>query len=285
MEIPTFKKDSLLIFIDPFVDPINDREDKSRGNKYSTKVLDYIKEPTNNINYLFVCVYDCPSFIKNEKWCGKTSKRFSLENRVFTKKIVDYKPSLDTTHIYCPTLDSKFDEFNYKNILTTSAFFTKDLTDFLDTFPNIKNVIIAGEAWQLCIRTRPLGLFSVVNALKKYKKVNLLIEKKLIGGVNGFGVVLNEDEDRIVGEPSWEKIGDSLFYLPKDKYDVYLEQEIHFYEKEFGTEYETDNHHPKKSLEKAKVDQQINLTLNDCISAKHLKLNLNDKISNSEIFE
>lgn len=225
---------TLLILIDPFRD--QKREDGVITNKYALKTLEYIKEPSNCINYFFVSAYDCPSFIKNEKWCGKPSKRISLQNRVFTKKIDDYRPSKKTNHIYCDSLDSKFDEFNYKNILTTSAFFTQDLKDFLDTFPNIKNVMIAGEAWEECIRFRPLGIYKVVKLLKDYPKVNLLINKNLIGGMGksrfgeGVGIKLTEDGNQIIGEPSWVKLDDSVFYLPKNKYDLYLQEDVHYYE-------------------------------------------------------
>jgi hypothetical protein len=285
-------KSTLLILIDPFQGKKKAEEEESTTtNTYSLKTLEYIKEPSNYIDYLFVSVYDCSSFLKNEKWCGKTSKRVSLENRVFTKKVTQYNPSTVVDHRYCTSLDTRFDEFNHKNILTTSAFLAKDLKDFLDTFSNIKNVMIAGEAWEKCVRFRPLGIGFVLKALKDYPKVNLLIDTTLIGGVTGSdGVVLNEDGDRIIGEPSWEKIGDSIFYLPKNTYDSYLEKEIHYFEdkqdskrtKVINVDMDFKN---ERTLEKEKVDQQINLTLNDCISAKHLKLNLNDKISNSEIFE
>ena len=224
---------TLLILIDPFRN--QKVEDGVITNKYALRTLEYIKEPSNYIDYFFVAVYDCVPFLKNEKWCGVTSKRIFLENRVFTKKIAHYKPG-NTNNIYCDSLDSNFDYFNYKNILTTSAFFTQDLKDFLDTFPNIKNVMIAGEAWEECIRVRPLGIYKVVKLLKDYPKVNLLINKNLIGGMGksrfgeGVGIKLTEDGNRIIGEPSWVKLDDSVFYLPKNKYDLYLQEDVHYYE-------------------------------------------------------
>lgn len=270
MKIPTFKEDSLLIFIDPFAK--NVREDKKDiPNKYSTKVLEYIKEPTNNINYLFVCAYDSLSFIKNEKWCGKTSKRISLENRVFTTKVVDYKLGRNFSNIYCSSLDSKFDEFNYKNILTTSAFFTKDLADFLDTFPNIKNVIIAGEAWELCIRFRPLGLLNVVNLLKNYKNVNVIVDFNLIGGMEKTAF-LNKSKKSVVKEPCWKHVEGSMFYLPKDQYDIYLEKYIDVYQEKYPKNYQLEM-------------KDIHLELNDYISARHLTLDLFDEIVSKEDFQ
>jgi len=273
-------RSTLLILIDPFRD--QRREDKEPNNKYALRTLEYIKEPSNYINYFFVSVYDCLPFLKNEKWCGKTSKRMTLQNRVFTKKISDYRPASEANHLYCESLDSNFDEFNYKNILTTSAFFTQDLKDFLDTFPTIKNVMIAGEAWEQCIRFRPLGIYNVVKLLKDYPKVNLLVDATLIGGFGngrfgkGVGIAFTEDGNQIIGEPSWEKIEDSLFYLPKNKYDTYLQKDVHFYEEGLRLDIESDLFHPEPGV------KHFKLNLKDSISAKHLTLDLFDKVSNSD---
>lgn len=273
-------KSTLLIFIDPFQDSGRaDRKDETRFNKYSLRVLDFIKEPSNSIDYFFLSVYDCPSFLKNEKWCGNTSKRISLQNRVFTKKIAHYKPARDGNHVYCSSLDDKFDDFNHKNILSTSAFFAEDLKNFLDSFPTIRNVMIAGEAWQQCVKFRPLGIYNVVNVLKEYKKVNLVINTNLIGGMASSGIPFSEDGNHIVGEPSWEKIGDSMFYLPKEKYDSYLQEDIFCADEFKRTVIENDNHHKDPSIPSI---NHIELILNDSISAKHITLDLFDKVSNSD---
>jgi hypothetical protein len=275
MNNPMYKKSTLLILIDPFVHPDIDRDEFNNvtHNRYAKEVFNYVKDRTNNVKYFFLAVYDSPTFLKNEKWCGKTSKRKSLENRVFTYKLEEYGPAKNFSHTYCPSLESAFDDLNKQNVLATSAFFTQDLKDFLDTYPDIKNVIISGEAWQQCIKFRPLGIYNVVQLLKKYKKINLLIDSNLIGGMSSTGIVLNEDKTSILGEPCWENVGGSLFYLPKEKYDLYLEKDIYSDYSEYTVTLETDDFHIIKG-------ENIDLFLNDSVSAKHITLDLFDKVSN-----
>ena len=265
---PSLDDSTLLIYIDPYL------VERAKRNRQTPKVIKFIEK--HNIQYFFLTVYDSPSFLKNEKWCGLTSKRKTLENRVLTAKIEDYIISAKAKrngaqHIACPDIMA-WEAPAYKNIVSTSAFFISDLMNMLDTY-DIKNVVIVGEAWERCVRFRSLGLANVVPLLSRYEDVNLMIDTSMIGRMTKTNKknpsLLGKDKKSVVGESCWEHIEDTLFYLPKDKYDLYLEKYLDKYQKEYPT-----THKPQC--------RNIILNLNSAISGKHITLDLSDTVTGKE---
>lgn len=265
---PSLDDSTLLIYIDPYVIK------PSKNNRQTPKVIKFIEK--HNVNYFFLTPYDSPSFLNNDKWCGAGSKRQSLDNRIFTTKIKDYKISVkakkeEVQQIVCSDI-VRWEPPVHKNIISTSAFFISDLMNMLDSYP-IKNVVIAGEAWEKCVRFRSLGLENIVPLLSRYEDVNLIIDISMIGRMstsnNKNPSLLGKNKKSVLGEPCWKHIESTLFYLPKDKYDLYLDKYLDKYQKEYPT-----THKPQC--------RNIILNLNSAISGKHITLDLSDTVTGEE---
>lgn len=200
--------DTIVIAIDIFS---NVSKGKKVPNILSQKVIDLCNHP--QVVAALIAIYDSPLFCEDEYWKKRYTDTFNQSN--------EYKIDPDFNWAPCPNILSWR---STKNVFP--GYTIGDLKKILKEFPNTKNILIAGEAWEMCIRNRPLGLLKLIPFLKD-TDINIICDFDIINTMeksNKTGNWFPENETHV-----WEQVAGRLYHLPKKHYDRYLDKYVYMY--------------------------------------------------------
>lgn len=161
----------------------------------SNNIINFIEsEPT--IQTAVLSSYGCFSELEsNNLWYSNSREFFkNLPNSLqkYQYEIV----SGQSTH---PTL------FNYVNsrINQIAVRYLEELEFYLKFYPEIKNIYIAGAAWSICVKDRPLGYVNLFRTFIKNTDRNLLVHSNTVRECGKQAV--------ISGTPGWVPVTDQIF--------------------------------------------------------------------------
>ena len=136
--------DSLVIIIDPWTWFGVPR--KKLKPYLAERVINFINH--NNIHTAVLASYDCHRELYSDTvW---------YRNRLPMTDLAEYAPD---NHDQC-TIDIVLQYVN-TDIFQIAMRNEKELTAYLLDHPEIKNIYIVGEAWEICVKDRPLGYLNV----------------------------------------------------------------------------------------------------------------------------
>lgn len=215
---PNLNDDTIVLLIDFFAVK---RKDKSSINPLTASVIEKLNSP--EVVGALIGIYNSPSFHNDKYWYN----RRNLYNGSIFKNKNPYNPGIKYDSPACPMI--KYWRPGYNKIISP-GYTIEDVRDLLNHLPNVKNILVTGEAWEMCMRTRGFGFLALIPFLKE-KKYNLLIDTKIIGfmgqGFTGESFIL--ENEKVV----WEHVEDTTYFLPKKHYDRYLAHYIYRYHNKY----------------------------------------------------
>jgi hypothetical protein len=186
---------SIIILIDLWDRLVDGKPLSSEG---STNIIDFIEnEP--NIKTAVLASYACLSEIESDNLWYKNA-------RYFFKDLLDYQSFLKTYHNEItsgqythPTM------FNYVNssIDQIAFWYPAELELYLKFHPEIKNIYVAGGAWSICVKNRPLGYRNLFDKFIKNTDRNLLVHSNTVREKGNLAVIM--------GTPGWVPVIDKIF--------------------------------------------------------------------------
>jgi hypothetical protein len=175
---------------------------KLKSSEGSDNIINFI-ESKSTIQAAVLASYGClPEIESNNLWYNNARDFFNtLPN--WQELIKRYRNELADGQNTHPTL------FNYVNTdIDQVAFrYHEELEFYLKFHTEIKNIYIAGAAWSICVRNRPLGYVNIFKQFIKNTDRNLLVnintvrENGKLADVSGTAgwVPVNEQNFKYVG--------------------------------------------------------------------------------------
>ena len=164
----------------------------------STNIINFI-ESEPNIQTAVLSSYACLTELEsNNVWYNNAQDFFkNLPN--WQKLLKMYQCEITSGQCTHPTM------FNYVNAgIDQIAFrYPEELEFYLKFHTEIKNIYIAGAAWSICVKDRPLGYFNLFHTVIKNTYRNLLVQKNTVRE-NGRVAVVS-------GTPGWLPVTEQIF--------------------------------------------------------------------------
>lgn len=243
--------DTIVIVIDLFANGKN-------PHPLTKGIIDTIRK--KQVKGALLAIYDSKNIVEDKFWLERRPKDIFKDN-----KYIENQPYSWKWWTTCPDIISWRPRKNSNKIICP-GFSIEDLSCLLRRFPNTKNVLIAGDCWEECVRFRPLGLKYIIPFLKE-KDINLICNFDLIH----VNQVLEKNPRRgqkdkkkflrwrqklqrefiLENEIVWEHIEGSTYLLPDRHYDRYLSTYIDKYEEWLQVMH--DSHAEER--EKARVEK------------------------------
>jgi hypothetical protein len=186
---------SIIILIDLWNRLVDEKLLSSEG---SDNIIDFI-ENAPNIKTAVLASYGCLSELESTNlWYNNA--------QYFFKDLLDYPNFLKTYHYettsgQCthPTV------FNYvnSNIDQIAFRYPAELEFYLKFHPEIKNIYVAGGAWSICVKDRPLGYVNLFDTFIKNTDRNLLVHSNTVRENGQLAV--------IPGTPGWVPVTEQIF--------------------------------------------------------------------------
>jgi len=125
-------------------------------------------------------------------------------NRLPLDNLIEYSPDNHNQH----TIDIVLNYVN-TNIFQIAMRNEKELSIYLSNHPKIKDIYILGEAWEICVKDRPLGYENV------YKKFCQGTERRLLTSID---CVLTASGQQPELTKPWQPISNNVYqYRPDSK--------------------------------------------------------------------
>ncbi len=186
---------SMIILVDLWDRQVNGQLLSSDG---SINIIDFI-ENESNIKTAVLASYACLSELESNNLWYNTAQDFF-------KDLLDYQNFLKTYHYESTTGQCTHPTvFNYVNSgIDQIAFrYPTELELYLKFHPEIKNIYIAGAAWSICVKDRPLGYVNLFKTFIKNTDRNLLVHSNTVRENGRLAVV--------PGTPGWVPVTEQIF--------------------------------------------------------------------------
>lgn len=209
--------DTIVLVIDLFRD---DSQPFSADNK-SNSIIKFIEQP--QVKGALIGTYDSKKFLASEKWLN-LRKKYETDPKVFGP--LNYKDDPKFNWDPCPMI---LDWDPPEDKIVSMGFNLQDVHSLIRFIPTVKNLIVSGQSWEMCIRNRRYGLLHLIPFLKE-KNINIIVNFDWIALMK-WG---DAEEFVLENEPGiWEHIKDTFYFLPEKHYDRYLAKYIHMYEDKY----------------------------------------------------
>jgi hypothetical protein len=175
-----------------------------RGRDIFHNIIQFL-EQNKFIEYIVLASYECVLDDPTKIWYTNYYKEFwaltqdeKLKEMFVLRKKLEKELPKELFKYTEPSILNFMDKSKVQISLTS----LEEFEYYLSIHPDIKNVFVLGEAWDGCVRDRPLGYKS----LTKIQNVSILTKNDCVKTIDGIFPDMSLESD-------WEEVSDGIYIL------------------------------------------------------------------------